>query len=187
MKKGENERKMAGLKERLEVAKSNADINEVEDITAEIDDMTELELREQLDKRRNFELFEDEKPTAKFLKLEKAQGYSEVTRLRIPNKYFNPNLPEHNLTNYKYTTVTNQERIRLEMKIAFQQIYRKQADLRTSENDIYSFLRSDGDKKPELELEKRKLSSDKSRAMEGLLTDDGQSTYYPFSTNWQVV
>ena len=73
------------------------------------------------------------------------------------------------------------------MKIAFQGIYRKQSNLKTSVNDIYSFLISDGDTKPELELEKRKLSSDKSRAMEGLLTDDGQSTYYPFSTNWQVV
>ena len=120
VKKGENEKKMAGLKDRLEVAKINADRNEVEDITAEIDDMTELELREQLDKRRNFVLFDEEKPTARFLKLEKAQGYSEVTRLRIPNKYFNPNLPEHNARNYKYLTVTNQERIRLEMKVAFQ-------------------------------------------------------------------
>ena len=54
------------------------------------------------------------------------------------------------------------------------------SNLKTSVNDIYSFLISDGDTKPELELEKRKLSSEMSNAMEGLLTDD-ELTYCLFN------
>ena len=41
------------MRKKWQYSRTNADLNEVNDITAEIDDMTELELREHLDKRRN--------------------------------------------------------------------------------------------------------------------------------------
>ena len=92
--------------------------------------------------------------------------------MRIPNKFFNPNLPVHPLSNYEYTIYTDQKRITDEMKRAFQRIYIKQPNLKTSANDIHSSLRSDGDTKPEHEIDKRCLSPLMANAMEGLLTDE---------------
>ena len=114
VKKGVTERKLADLKEQLDAAQSKpiVDIDEVRNFRS---DMVDDELREAQDKRRSFELFEDKKPTATFLKMENARGYSV-----IPNKYFNPNLPIHPLTNSEYTTYTQQKRIRDEMKVVFQ-------------------------------------------------------------------
>ena len=48
-----------------------------------------------LSKKARFNLLENERPTKSFLSMENSkQGYSEITKLRIPNTLFNPLLPE---------------------------------------------------------------------------------------------
>ena len=117
-------------------------------------------------------MFDDEKPTSIFLKTETSKGYSEVTRLRIPNKFFNDKLPEHPLTNIKYFIVTDQSLIRLEMQAAFQSIYNKQDMLATSSNDLLNFLNSDNDIRPTRELMQKRLTPHMANSMEGLLTEE---------------
>ena len=97
------------------------------------------------------------------------QGYSEVTKLRIPNTKFNPLLPDTAL-NMKFYTITDDDLIRYEMKTAFQNIFKAQPNLNNSKDDIKSFLNSDNDTKPMEELLKRKITPQKAQSMEGLLT-----------------
>ena len=92
-------------------------------------------------KNKDFHLLADEKPTAAFLKMESSKGYSEITRLRKPNQFFNENLPE-SAGNPKYWILTEQALIRSEMRRAFQQIYFKQDGLKTSNEEIIGFMLS---------------------------------------------
>ena len=132
-------------------------------------DLTTTNNSEQVDhdEVRRIELFDNEKPTATFLKMETSKGYSEVTRLRIPNKFFNKNLPEHPLTDYKYFNVTDQNLIQVEMQAAFQSIYKKQDLLATSSDDLLNFLTSDEDIRPVSELMKKTTHAHMANSMEG--------------------
>ena len=46
-------------------------------IKAEMAECEDKDIREALEKRRSFRMFEDEKPTSTFLKMETSKGYSE--------------------------------------------------------------------------------------------------------------
>ena len=95
-----------------------------------------------------------------------------MTRLRISNKFFNKNLPEHPLTDYKYFNVTDQNLIQVEMQAAFQSIYKKQDLLATSSDDLLNFLNSDEDIRLANELMKKQLTPHMANSMEGLLTEE---------------
>ena len=127
--------------------------------------------KEMLMRRRDFQLIEDERPSAAFLKMETNRGYAEVTRLRIPNKFYNKNIDE-SANNVKYYVVTEQAAIRKEMANAFQEIYNKQDNLNSSEDGIKEFLDSDGDWAPYQELLNRKIPKAMSDSLEGLLRED---------------
>ena len=148
---------MERLKTDLTTANSSeqVDHDKVRRIEAEIAECEDGDIREALEKRSSLELFDDEKPTATFLKMKTSKGKSEVTRLRIPNKFFNKNIPEHPLTNIKYFNVTDQNLIRVEMQMAFQSIYKKQDLLATSSDGIVNFLNSDEDIRPANEQMKK--------------------------------
>ena len=136
----------------------------------EIEIMETKVLYDSLSKKANFNLLENERPTKAFLSMENSkQGYSEVTKLRIPNTRFNPLLPESAL-NMKYFTITDDDLIRYEMKTAFQNIFKAQPNLNNNIDDIKNFLNSDRDSKPMEELQKRKVTPQKAQNMEGLLT-----------------
>ena len=97
------------------------------------------------------------------------QGYSEITKLRIPNPHFKNLLPQ-SAANMSHFTITNNDLIRYNMTAAFQTIFDKQPDLKNTTQDIIDYLNSDGDTKPLEELNKRKITPYKAQQMEGLLT-----------------
>ena len=125
-----------------------------------------------LSKKANFNLLENELPSKAFLSMENSkQGYSEITKLRIPNTRFNPLLPESAI-NMKYFSITDSTLIRYEMKAAFQTIFNAQPYLHNTTDDIINFLNCDNDTKPMQNIEKYKITPTESQQMEGLLTID---------------
>ena len=97
------------------------------------------------------------------------RGYSEITKLRIPNTQFNPLLPE-SAVNMKYYSITQDDLIRYEMTSAFQKIFNPQLNLHNNTQDIINYLNSDGDTAPYEEVCKRQISPNLAQKMEGLLT-----------------
>ena len=97
------------------------------------------------------------------------QGYSEITKLHIPNTHYNPLLPE-SAVNMKFFSITNNDLIRYEMTSAFQKIFNAQPNLHNSTHDIIKYLNSDGDTAPYEELCKKKITHETAQKMEGLLT-----------------
>ena len=65
--------------------------------------------------KKDIKVLDNEKPSAAFLKMESSKGYSEVTRLKKPNLFYNPNIPESKV-NFKYFTIIDQKEIRSEMQ-----------------------------------------------------------------------
>ena len=84
-------------------------------------------------------------------------GYSEITKLGIPNPQFNNQQPQ-SAENMSHFTITNNDLVRYNMTTAFETIFEQQPDLSKSTHDIIEFLNSDGDTKPLEELNKRKIS-----------------------------
>ena len=160
------------LQESLKIEKNKQGVNrdKIREIEDEINLIEEARLADTLLRNKDFELVADEKPSATFLKMESSKGYSEITRLRRPNKFFNENLPESD-KNIKYTTMTDQKLIREEMKDAFQKIYNKQEGLKSSDEDLTEFMASGFENEPLIELNRRKITPTMSDSMEGLLTD----------------
>ena len=80
---------MERLKTDLTTSNSSeqVDHDKVRRIEAEIAEGVDGDIREALEKRRSFELFEDEKPTATFLKMETTKGYSELKCRRLSNVF----------------------------------------------------------------------------------------------------
>ena len=76
----------------------NVDHDRVRRIEVEIEECEDNDIRKALENRRSFAMFDEEKPTSTFLKMETSKVYSEVTHLRIPNKFFHKTLPEHSLS-----------------------------------------------------------------------------------------
>ena len=75
-----------------------------------------------LSKQADYNLLEGERPTKNFLNMENAkQGYSEITRLRIPNTLHNKNLAETS-DNLKFINITDSTLIQHEMHTSFQKI-----------------------------------------------------------------
>ena len=164
------------LKQELQTLISN-DINNlnIEQITSTQEKLKEFEMKKLFDilsTKKNFLLLEDERPTKTFLNIENSkEGYSEITRLRIKNPYFNPDRRE-NATNKPFFEITDTKQIRTELHSAFQDIYQIQNNLDTSPNALKNFVCSDGDTKPLEELEKRKITKRMAHSMEGMLTTD---------------
>ena len=105
----------------------------------------EEDLRGKLEKKENFNLLDNEKPTKAFMNMENAKsGYSEITKLSIPNPTFNPEIPE-NANNTKTFGITNGDLIRQKMKNTFQDIFKLQQNLKSSEDDLIKFRNSDND------------------------------------------
>ena len=125
-----------------------------------------------LSTKKNYLLLEDERPTKTFLNLESSKaGYSDITRLKIKNPNFNPN-KEQDATNKPFFELTDTKQIRRELHTAFQDIYKIQTNLDTTQNALTDFLNSDGDTKPLEELEKRKIPKKLANTMEGMLTTE---------------
>ena len=96
-------------------------------------------------------------------------GYSEITKLNIPNPNFDKKVAE-SLTNIKYFPITNGDSIREEARHSFQKIFDHQDNLNTNTEDILGFLNSDGDTAPMEALSKRRITRNEAMRMEGLLT-----------------
>ena len=96
-------------------------------------------------------------------------GYSEITKLTVPNPTFNSEIPV-TPNNSKTFTITNGDLIRQKMKSTFQEIFKLQQNLKSSENDLINFMNSDNDTAPFETLCRKKLSRQDAQAMEGLLT-----------------
>ena len=164
------------LKEELQTLISEDQNNEnIELIAATQAQLKQLEtkkLYDVLSTKRNYQLLDDERPTKTFLNLESSKaGYSEITRLRIKNPHFNPNVQE-NATNKPFYEITDTTLIRTELHTTFQDIYKLQPNIDTSPNSLTNFLCSDNDTKPLQELNKRKISKRLANSMEGMLTTD---------------
>ena len=103
------------------------------------------------------------------------RGYSEITKLNIPNPQFNKELPE-SLDNIKQFPITIGKLIREVARHSFQKIFDHQDNLTTDEEEIVGFINSDGDTLPMETLAKRKLSRAEAIDMEGLLTMEELTT-----------
>ena len=164
------------LKDELQTLISD-DINDenMDQITitqAKLKDLETKKLYDVLSTKKNYLLLDDERPTKTFLNLENSKaGYSEITRLRIKNPTFDISKRE-DATNKPYFELTDTTQIRTELHSAFQDIYKLQPTLDTSQNSLTDFLCSDGDTKPLEELENRKLPKRLANTMEGMLTTD---------------
>ena len=67
----------------------------------QLEDLETKFLYNTLSKKANFNLLDNERPSKSFLSMENSKlGYSQITKLRIPNTKFNPLLPE-SAVNYK--------------------------------------------------------------------------------------
>ena len=120
----------------------------IEDITTQLEAINNQKLQATLEKKAAFNLLDNEKPTKAFLNMENAKGgYSEITKLNIPNPNFNKDVAE-SLTNIKYFPITNGDAIREEARHSFQKIFDLQDNLNTNTNDIINYLNSDGDTGP---------------------------------------
>ena len=74
-------------------------------------------------------------------------GYSEITKLRIPNPQYNNQLPQ-SAENMSHFTITDNDLVRYNMTTAFQTIFDQQPNLANTTQDIIEFLNSDGVTKP---------------------------------------
>ena len=130
----------------------------------------EEDLKDKLVKKDNFNLLDNEKPTKAFMNMESAKsGYSEITKLTVKNPTFNQDNPVTPL-NPKTYTITDGDLIREKMKSTFQDIFKLQDDLKSSENDLVNFMNSDNDTAPFDILCRKKLTRQDALSMEGMLT-----------------
>ena len=85
---------------------------------------------------------DNEKPTKAFMNMENAKsGYSEITKLTVPNPTFNPEIPV-TPNNSKTFTITDGDLIRHKMNSTFQEIFKLQQNLKSSENEEWTVLQS---------------------------------------------
>ena len=164
------------LKEELQTLISedinDANLEQIQTAQAKLKEFETKKLFDILTTKKNYLLLDDEQPTKTFLNLESSKaGYSEITRLRIKNPHFNSDKQE-DATNKPFFEITDTKQIRRELHTAFQDIYKIQTNLDTSQNALTDFLCSDGDTKPLEELEKRKIPKILANSMEGMLTTE---------------
>ena len=158
------------LQSLIEEENTDGNVEQIYTVESKLKDIETKKLFDILSKKQNYTLLNDEKPTKTFLNLENSKlGYSEITRLRIKNPKFNPNQKE-DATNIPYFEITDSQQIRMELHTEFQNIYKAQSDLNTSQDAITEFLCSDGDTKPLEELQNRRIPRNISNSMEGMLT-----------------
>ena len=164
----------AELKDTLQKLISEPESDEntlhIHDTQTQLENFETKLLYNALSKKANFNLLENERPSKSFLSMENSkQGYSEITKLRIPNKLYNPLLPE-SAANMEYFSITNSDLIRYEITSAFQKIFNAQPNLHNSTQNIIEYLNSDGDTAPYNELCKKRITPEYAQNMEGLLT-----------------
>ena len=148
----------------------------IEDITTQLEAINNQKLQATLEKKAAFNLLENEKPTKAFLNMENAKGgYSEITKLNIPNPNFDKDVAE-SLMNIKYFPITNGDAIREEARHSFQKIFDLQDKLKTNTNDIINYLNSDGDAGPMEALTYRRITREDAMSMEGPLTIEELTT-----------
>ena len=158
------------LQELISEPESAENALHIHETQTQLEDLETKLLFNTLSKKANFNLLENERPSKAFLSMENSkQGYSEVTKLRIPNTLFNHLLPE-SAVNMKYYSITNSDLIRYEMTSAFQSIFNAQPNLHNSTQNIIGYLNSDGDSAPYEEVCKKRISPETAHSMEGLLT-----------------
>ena len=154
----------------IEEEESEENMGQIYTVESQLRDLETKKLYDILSKKHNYTLLNDERPTKTFLNLENSKGgYSEITRLRIKNPKFNPNMRE-DATNIPYFEITDSTQIRRELHNEFQNIYKAQPNLNTTQDAITEFLCSDGDTKPLEELQNRKIPRNLSNSMEGMLS-----------------
>ena len=162
------------LKEKLQDLISDNETDEntilIYETQQQLEDHENKLIYDTLSKKASFNLLENERASRTFLNMESSKsGYSEITKLRIPNPQFN-NLQPQSAENMSHFTITNNDLVRYNMTTAFQTIFEQQPNLANSKQDIIDFLNSDGDTKPLEELNKRKITPNNAQKMEGLLT-----------------
>ena len=132
----------------------------IHDKTVELETIEEEDRKGKLIKKENFNLLDNEKPTKAFMNMENAKsGYSEITKLTVPNPTFNPEIPK-TPNKSKTFAITNGDLIIQKMKSTFQEIFKLQQNLKSSENDLINFMNRDNDTAP-FETLCRKNSQDR--------------------------
>ena len=165
LKNKNNHQETTELKENLQdlLAEPESDENTImiHETEAKLETHETKLLYDILSKKTNFNLFENERPSNSFLNMENSKsGYSEITKLRIPNPNYNNTLP-NTAQNIPFFTITDGDLIRYNMTEAFQTIFNKQPNLKTDKHDIIDFLNSDNDTKPLEELKKKNYLNNK--------------------------
>ena len=168
----EKEDLIKALTHALESQVTEANKKLISELEQSLQSLENQYIREDLEKKASFTLLEDERPSKAFLNMESRKaGYSEVTRMKIPNAKYNKDIRE-SPTNKKYNETTSQTEIRDHMRGSFQSIYNKQTGLDSSDEGLERFMNLDDDTEPLNELNKRKLPTEMSDSMEGQLTTE---------------
>ena len=172
----ETDTKEETLKEELQALISEdideANLTAIKEKQNKLSAHEEIKLFDILSKKKDFIMLDDERPMKRFLSLESRKaGFSEITRLQIKNPTHNPNLPT-NASNIDYYDVTENTQVRSELHQTFKTIYSEQPNLNLSQSALSDYIHSDGDTAPMKELNKRKISLELSRSMEGPLTTE---------------
>merc|ERR1711888_24692 len=137
----------------------------------EIDDE---DLKVQLELNKDFIATKEDRGSKIFLTLESAKkGYHEIHKLQkgplvtVTDPALHAEVIHQNIT-------TNVHEINDILVDTFQDIYTKQEDLKSSEQDIINFLNCDNDTRPYEELKRRrdKVPKELFKKMEGELTDN---------------
>ena len=136
--------------------------------------MEEEDLKQQLERNKDFIATQEDRGSKIFLTLENAKKvYHEIHKLQ--------KVPAITVTDPALTTTVIHQQITSDVHEinnilvdTFHNIYNKQIDLKTSEEDIIDFLNCDNDTKPYEKLKQRRdqVPKEMFNKMEGHLTDD---------------
>ena len=128
----------------------------------------------QLELNKDFIATKEDRGSKIFLTLENAKkGYHEIHKLQ-KGPLITVTDPALQTTVIHQHITTNVHEINDILVDTFQDIYNKQDDLKTSEEDIIDFLNCDNDTRPYEELKRRRDKVPKKlfKDMEGKITDD---------------
>ena len=122
--KNDNFNEDTRLKEKLQDLISDIETDEntilIYETQQQLEDLENKLIYDTLSKKANFNLLDNERASRSFLNMESSKmGYSEITKLRIPNPQFNNQQPQ-SAENMSHFTITNNDLVRYNMTTAFQ-------------------------------------------------------------------
>ena len=158
-KSGSRARERVKILENLNTVLQNPDssVHEIEEAEVKLNEFDEEDIRQILQKNENYQMFDDERSSKRFLTLEnsKSSYNNNVSHLEVEEEIID-NTTDPPTTKKVKTTTTDPKKILKEFTKKIQAIYDLQPDVNGAEDNILNFLNSDGNKKNLDELLKRK-------------------------------